>query len=130
MAAPPAGKWTERGQNRRGKASGTEQFIAVPPSYPTVEAAAKASAKATRPGTRPPRLTFPAKVFLRVFYRFRSTATRILPKAWSIMGRQESAAGTSSPGIAATVSEILGYWKRSAAVGGGCVENQRSLPGS
>jgi hypothetical protein len=38
------------------------------------------------------------------------------------MSRQESAAGTSSPGIAATVSEILGYWKRSAAVGDGCIE--------
>ena len=38
-------------------------------------------------------------------------------EAWLIVGRQESAAGTSSPGIAATVSEILGYWKRSAEVG-------------
>jgi len=30
--------------------------------------------------------------------------------------------GASSPGSAATVSEILGYWKRSAEVGDGCIE--------
>jgi hypothetical protein len=40
----------------------------------------------------------------------------------SLWAGQESAAGTSSPGIAATASEILGYWNRSAKVGGGCIE--------
>jgi hypothetical protein len=43
MAAPPAGKGTERGRNRQGKAqSETEQFIGALLSYATVEAAAQA----------------------------------------------------------------------------------------
>ena len=62
--------------------------------------------------------TCPRSLCLRAFST--SSSSRVMghaPEAWLIMSRQESAAGTSSPGIAATASEILGYWKRSAAVG-------------
>jgi hypothetical protein len=44
----------------------------------------------------------PQKSFLRVFCRFRSTATRDPREPCFIRGRQESAAGTSSLGIAVT----------------------------
>jgi hypothetical protein len=41
------GKVDRRGQNRRGKATETEQFIAALLSYSTAEAAAEASVKTT-----------------------------------------------------------------------------------
>ena len=68
------------------------------------------------------------KAFLTRFLLVPLNGDEDSPEAWLIMGRQESAAGTSSPGIAATVSEILGYWKRSVEVSGGCNEISAHYP--
>jgi hypothetical protein len=51
---------------------------------------------------RMPLTHVPTQFFLRVFYRFRFPAMGHPFEACFIMGRQESAAGTPSPGIAAT----------------------------
>jgi hypothetical protein len=58
---------------------------------------------------RAPLFTFPRKVFPSVFYRFPLRGDENPHEACSIMGRQESAAGISSPGTAVT-SQNLGYW--------------------
>jgi hypothetical protein len=112
------GKMHRIGGEKRRKPS---NFIAALPSHPAAGAAAKASAKPTRP-VRRAAFTFSAKQLLTRFLQLPALGRWTSAEAWLSMSRQESATGISSPGTAATVSEILGYWKRSAAVGDGCIE--------
>jgi hypothetical protein len=81
-----------------------------------------ASGRAKSRAASRPTFHLPTKSFPKRFLSVPARGDEDSPEACFIMGRQESAAGISSPGTAATVSEILGYWKRSAAVGDGCIE--------